>query len=51
MDECISCGKELEEYEKDFCDSCSRFFCNKYSTKCLEEQIKCHKRHAKKRRR
>ena len=51
MAECISCGKELEEYEKNVCDSCFRFFSTKYSTKCLEEQIKCHKRNAKKRKR
>lgn len=48
MAECISCGRELERYEKDLCDSCSRFFGSIYSTKCLEEQIRCHKKNAKK---
>ena len=52
MNDCIICGKELEEDEQDTCDSCFRVLRAKYTkTKCLEEQIKCHKKNAKKLRR
>jgi rRNA maturation endonuclease Nob1 len=48
MAECIICGRALELYEDNFCDSCVRFFKIKYSsTKFLEERIKCHKKNAK----
>jgi len=50
IDICIFCKKELEEFEEDVCDSCKQFMRIKYpTTKCLEEQIRCHKRNAKKR--
>lgn len=52
MDYCVVCGGELSKYETDICDSCRRVMQIKYpETKCLEEQIECHKRHAKKLRR
>ena len=50
MCECIICGKELEEFEEDICNSCYHIMRIKYpKNKCLEEQIRCHKRNAKKR--
>ncbi len=49
MTDCALCGKELEEFEKDACYSCYLIMKMKYpEIKCLEEQIKCHKRNAKK---
>jgi len=49
MDECVFCGKELEKFEKDICNSCYFIMKMKYPiTKCLEEQIRCHKRNTKK---
>ena len=51
MPDCIFCGKELNEFEKDVCHSCYFIMRMKYPiTKCLEEQIKCHKRNAKRKR-
>lgn len=47
--DCILCGREIEEDENDICTSCFRVLKVKYpKNKCLEEQIKCHKRNAKK---
>ena len=52
MADCIFCGKELDKFEKDICNSCYQIMRIKYpKIKCLEEQIKCHKRNAKKRKR
>lgn len=48
---CCICGKELKELEEDVCASCYRLMRMKYpKTKCLEEQIKCHKRNTKRKR-
>lgn len=46
--DCLLCGKELEEYETDFCDACFRVLKAKYPQTKLQEVIKCHKKHAKK---
>jgi hypothetical protein len=52
MAKCTLCKKELDEFERELCHSCYPLMRMKYpKIKCLEEQIKCHKRHAKKRRR
>ena len=49
MSDCIICGKELEEFERDVCNSCFKVLTAKYPrTKYLQEVIKCHKKNAKK---
>jgi predicted nucleic acid-binding Zn ribbon protein len=48
MDECIICGKELEKYEQDICDSCFRVLTAKYPRTKFQEVIKWHKKNAKK---
>jgi hypothetical protein len=49
MAECSVCGKELDEFETDVCSSCLPILRMLHpKIKCLEEQIKCHKKNAKK---
>lgn len=48
MNDCILCGKELEKYEEDICDSCSRFLATKYPKTKFREVIKWHKKNTKK---
>ena len=46
-EECILCGKELNNFEGNICESCYIFMKIKYPKNKLKEVIKCHKRHAK----
>ncbi|MFH0808691.1 MAG: hypothetical protein V1888_03715 [archaeon] len=42
-DDCILCGKDLEKYEFEFCDSCRKFMLAKYSRTKYWEVKKWHK--------
>ena len=47
MNECIICGKQIEEKD-DPCESCSRVLIAKYPKNKFQEVIKCHRKNAKK---
>ena len=45
---CLLCGKELEKYEREFCESCFNIMKYKYpKNKNFERRLKCHKKYAK----
>ena len=43
MDDCIICGKDLEDNEFDFCKSCRNFVLDKYNRTKFWEVKKWHK--------
>jgi hypothetical protein len=48
LEECMLCGKKLENSEIDFCDTCFRVLVGKYSKTKFREVIKWHKKNARK---